>query len=85
MRIAALDETGQAKQGTATYGVKRQYMGCAGRLANGINTLRQLHPGGQQPGHDGQFPRGRHHDAGLQLTPSSTPGNGTNAWTDPPP
>jgi SRSO17 transposase len=39
LRIAALDETGQAKQGTATCGVKRQYMGCAGRVANGINTV----------------------------------------------
>jgi SRSO17 transposase len=37
--IAALDETGQAKQGRATCGVKRQYMGCAGRVANGINTV----------------------------------------------
>jgi SRSO17 transposase len=39
LRIAALDETGQAKSGTATCGVKRQYMGCAGRVANGINTV----------------------------------------------
>jgi SRSO17 transposase len=39
LRIAALDETGQAKAGTATCGVKRQYMGCAGRVANGINTV----------------------------------------------
>ncbi|MEU8082317.1 transposase [Micromonospora sp. NPDC049101] len=38
LRIAALDETGQQKAGTATCGVKRQYMGCAGRLADGINT-----------------------------------------------
>jgi SRSO17 transposase len=37
--IGALDETGQAKQGSATCGVKRQYMGCAGRVANGINTV----------------------------------------------
>jgi len=37
--IAALDETGQAKAGTATCGVKRQYMGCAGRVANGIDTV----------------------------------------------
>ncbi|MEU0156217.1 transposase [Micromonospora fulviviridis] len=37
--IAALDETGQPKQGQATCGVKRQYMGCAGRAANGINTV----------------------------------------------
>jgi SRSO17 transposase len=39
MRVGALDETGQGKQGTATAGVKRQYMGCAGRVANGINTV----------------------------------------------
>lgn len=39
MAVGALDETGQEKQGTATAGVKRQYMGCAGRVANGINTV----------------------------------------------
>ncbi len=39
MRAGVLDETGQEKQGTATAGVKRQYMGCAGRVANGINTV----------------------------------------------
>jgi SRSO17 transposase len=38
MTVGALDETGQQKQG-ATAGVKRQYMGCAGRVANGINTV----------------------------------------------
>jgi SRSO17 transposase len=37
--IGALDETGQEKAGTATAGVKRQYMGCAGRVANGISTV----------------------------------------------
>ena len=37
--IGALDETGQEKQGRATAGVKRQYLGCAGRVANGINTV----------------------------------------------
>jgi SRSO17 transposase len=37
--VGALDETGQAKQGVATCGVKRQYLGCAGRVANGINTV----------------------------------------------
>ncbi len=37
--IAAIDETGQQKAGEATAGVKRQYMGCAGRVANGINTV----------------------------------------------
>jgi SRSO17 transposase len=39
MRVGALDETGQEKQGSATAGVKRQYLGCAGRVANGINTV----------------------------------------------
>jgi SRSO17 transposase len=39
MVIGALDETGQEKQGEMTAGVKRQYMGCAGRVANGINTV----------------------------------------------
>ena len=37
--IGAIDETGQEKAGNATAGVKRQYMGCAGRVANGINTV----------------------------------------------
>ena len=37
--IGAIDETGQQKAGEATAGVKRQYMGCAGRVANGINTV----------------------------------------------
>jgi SRSO17 transposase len=39
MTVGALDETGQEKQGAGTSGVKRQYMGCAGRVANGINTV----------------------------------------------
>jgi hypothetical protein len=34
--IAAIDETGQEKAGEATAGVKRQYLGCAGQVANGI-------------------------------------------------
>jgi SRSO17 transposase len=39
LRVAALDESGQEKQGEATAGVQRQYMGCAGRIANGVNTV----------------------------------------------
>jgi SRSO17 transposase len=39
LRVAALDESGQQKQGSATCGVRRQYLGCAGRVANGINTV----------------------------------------------
>jgi SRSO17 transposase len=37
--IGVLDETGQEKSGTATAGVQRQYLGCAGKVANGINTV----------------------------------------------
>jgi SRSO17 transposase len=39
MTVGALDETGQEKQGAGTAGVKRQYMGCAGRVANGTSTV----------------------------------------------
>jgi SRSO17 transposase len=39
MAAGVLDETGQEKAGTATAGVKRQYLGCAGRVASGINTV----------------------------------------------
>jgi SRSO17 transposase len=39
LRIGALDETGQEKKGRATAGVQRQYMGCAGGVENGINTV----------------------------------------------
>ena len=39
MRVGALDETSQVKQGTATAGVKRQYLGCVGKVANGITTV----------------------------------------------
>ncbi|MGW1679509.1 IS701 family transposase, partial [Saccharopolyspora sp. NPDC002376] len=37
--VAALDESGQEKTGEHTAGVQRQYMGCAGRIANGVNTV----------------------------------------------
>jgi SRSO17 transposase len=37
--VGALDESGQQKQGEHTAGAKRQYMGCAGRIANGVNTV----------------------------------------------
>src|SRR6516164_693715 len=39
MVVGAIDETGQEKAGEATCGVKRQYLGCAGKVANGINTV----------------------------------------------
>jgi SRSO17 transposase len=37
--IGAVDETGQEKSGQMTAGVKRQYPGCAGKVANGISTV----------------------------------------------
>jgi len=39
LAVGALDETGQEKKGTATAGVQRQHMGCAGGVENGINTV----------------------------------------------
>lgn len=39
LRVGAIDETGQVKQGSCTSGVKRQYLGCVGKVANGINTV----------------------------------------------
>jgi SRSO17 transposase len=39
LRVGALDETGQEKKGECTAGVKRQHMGCADGVANGINTV----------------------------------------------
>ncbi len=35
--VLVLDESGQEKSGTATAGVKRQYVGCAGKVANAVN------------------------------------------------
>jgi SRSO17 transposase len=37
--VGAIDETGQVKQGEHTAGVKRHYLGCAGKVANGITTV----------------------------------------------
>jgi SRSO17 transposase len=37
--VAILDESGQEKKGTATVGVKRQYVECAGRISNAINIV----------------------------------------------
>ena len=35
--MLVLDESGDEKTGTATCGVKRQYVGCAGKVANAVN------------------------------------------------
>jgi SRSO17 transposase len=37
--VAVLDETGQEKKGTRTCGVKPQYVGCAGQVANAVNIV----------------------------------------------
>jgi SRSO17 transposase len=37
--VAVLDETGQEKKGEHTAGVKPQYVGCAGQVANAINVV----------------------------------------------
>jgi SRSO17 transposase len=39
LRIGAIDETSQVKQGAMTAGVKRHYLGCVGKVANGITTV----------------------------------------------
>jgi SRSO17 transposase len=39
LAVGAIDETGQVKQGESTAGVKRHYLGCAGKVANGITTV----------------------------------------------
>ena len=37
--VLVIDESGQEKAGEHTAGVQRQYLGCAGRVANGINVV----------------------------------------------
>jgi SRSO17 transposase len=37
--VGVLDETSALKQGTKTPGVQRQYLGCVGKVANGIVTV----------------------------------------------
>jgi SRSO17 transposase len=37
--VAIIDETSAAKKGTKTPGVQRQYLGCAGKVENGIVTV----------------------------------------------
>jgi len=39
LAVGAIDETSQVKQGQRTAGLKRHYLGCAGKVANGITTV----------------------------------------------
>ena len=75
--IGALDETGQEKSGTATAGVQRQYLGCAGKVANGINTVHlayvREHAGHALIGARQWIPRAQIDD------PVQVPGHGTAA------
>jgi SRSO17 transposase len=50
LAVGAVDETGQVKQGEHTAGVKRHYLGCAGKVANGI-TMVHLAYVREQAGH----------------------------------
>jgi SRSO17 transposase len=46
--VTVFDESGQQKKGEDTAGVKRQYVGCAGRVANAVNVVYATYatPGG---------------------------------------
>jgi SRSO17 transposase len=76
--IGALDETGQEKQGQATAGVQRQYLGCAGRVANGINTVHlayvREHAGHALIGARQWIPRAQIEDPALCLAMGLPPG-----------
>lgn len=37
--VVVLDESGQEKSGTGTVGVKRQYVGCVGKITNAVNVV----------------------------------------------
>ncbi|MGV9387111.1 IS701 family transposase [Nonomuraea sp. NPDC003707] len=37
--VVVLDESGQEKKGASTAGVKRQYVGCAGRVSKAVNIV----------------------------------------------
>ncbi len=54
LAVGAVDETGQVKAGTCTAGVKRQYLGCVGKVANGINL-----PADPGPRHHADLQAGR--------------------------
>jgi SRSO17 transposase len=64
--VAALDESGQEKTGNATAGVQRQYMGCAGRIANGVNTVYCSYATPRSAG----LPEGVHDRRGQRAIPA---------------
>ena len=45
--VLVLDERGVEKTGTATCGVKRQYVGCAGKVANAVNLVNATYSTGK--------------------------------------
>jgi SRSO17 transposase len=47
LAVLVLDESGDEKTGTATCGVKRQYVGCAGKVANAVNFVNATYSTGR--------------------------------------
>jgi SRSO17 transposase len=47
LTVLVLDGSGQEKAGTATAGVKRQYVGCAGKVANAVNFVNATYSTGR--------------------------------------
>jgi SRSO17 transposase len=47
LAVLVLDESGDEKTGTATCGVKRQYVGCAGTVANAVNFVNATYSTGR--------------------------------------
>jgi SRSO17 transposase len=47
LAVLVLDESVDEKTGTATCGVKRQYVGCAGKVANAINLVNATYSTGR--------------------------------------
>ena len=78
--IGALDETGQEKAGAATAGVQRQYLGCAGKIANGISTVHlayvREHAGHALIGARQWIPRAQIEDPVKSLAMGLPPGLG---------
>src|SRR3982751_1664119 len=47
LAVLVLDESGDEKTGSATCGVKRQYVGCAGKVANAVNFVNATYSTGR--------------------------------------
>ena len=45
--VVVIDESGQEKSGTGTVGVKRQYVGCVGKITNAVNVVYATYASGR--------------------------------------